>query len=154
MSRRRRTPVSEDDSPFEYTPVSAGDETAPRYQAPVHDPAPTPVPVVTAGLHVTGDLAVATGAHVHESLRVDGKLHLGRGARVQEAVSVAGDVEVGDDVHVGAALETDGAIRWGRNAEASRVACRGAFILEDGVARATSLIARRGVHPGPARRDS
>lgn len=114
------------------------------------DAASTPVPVVTALLHIAGDLTVAPEAHVHESIQVDGSLRIGRGARLDEAITCQRDVEVADEVHLRSSLDTSGSLRWGRSAEAARVSCRGAFVLDDGVARATSLVARRGVHPGPA----
>lgn len=111
------------------------------------------VAVSSSALQIAGDLAIAAGAHVHESLEVAGDARVGRDARLDDSLRVLGDLHVGDNARMGA-VDADGSVQWGDRAEATRFASRGPLALADGRTLATAVVARRGIHAGvPSRQE-
>lgn len=112
-----------------------------------HPATALPSQTETPQIATKGDLEIAPGALVRESLRTDGRLLIGAGATVEGSASSTQDAEVGEGAQIGGTLLVAGSLRWGNAARASRAAIGGPLITEDGTTRALSVTATRGIHP-------
>lgn len=94
-----------------------------------------------------GNLEVAEGAIVRESIRADGELRIGPNSVVEGSAISASGAFVGASARIGGTLLVAGAVRWGDAASAQRAAIRGPLVTSGGTKRATSITALRGIHP-------
>gem|GEM_PF-5917840 len=117
------------------------------------DPALLSAARPAAAIATSGDLTLAEGAVVHESLHADGLLHIGARVVVEGSVASHTAADVGEGARIAGSLDVSGPVVWGTGASAGRAFVLGPFVTRGGVVRTRSLDARAGVHPAVARQE-
>lgn len=102
--------------------------------------------VPAAAVRTAGSADIADDAVVSTSIHAGGALRVGRRARVQAALSAAGDVDVGQDARLEGSLQVGGRLRWSAGASAAAVETTGTLVTGAGDVRASSVLARGGIH--------
>lgn len=105
-----------------------------------------PEQVERPALLTTGDLQVADGATVRETIRAAGKLVVGAGSIVEASAEAGESAEVREGARIEGALRVNGPVWWGAHAEAQRAAVNGPLMTEGSFVRATAVFATRGIH--------
>lgn len=159
MSRRTRRFDIDQAAPAPPAPPTApGSAPAPEEYAsepgqahtvrPLFSDAMPQHPGSTAAISTDGDLTIAENATIQESLFVAGAIHIGARASVGADVTVLKGATLGPGVRIGGTLDVEGPLNWGTGAEANAVNVRGPIITDDGLTRATALVARKGIRYG------
>jgi hypothetical protein len=115
---------------------------------PVEQP-PAPGAALPA-LTTSGELRVAEGAIVRESVLAEGPLHVGARAVIEGSVASLSAADVGEGARIAGAIDVEGPVLWGSGSSVGRASLRGPLVTRGGVVRAASVEARAGIHPADA----
>lgn len=94
-----------------------------------------------------GNLVVADGVLVRQSLSASGTVRVGCDARIEGALRAMRGASLEEGARVDGLLEVDGPLHWGRGASARSVEAKGPLMTGDQSVRAASVSASGGVFP-------
>lgn len=107
-------------------------------------------PPPAADIVSEGNVQVATGKTIRESIHTEGTLRLGAGVLVDGSASARGGAEVGPAARIAGSLDVVGTLHWGAGASAGSAIVRGPLVTEGSTVRVRGLTASAGIHPRPA----